>query len=78
MDMVDFEMATDRIIGGLESKKIMTLEEKRVVGTFSHSHLFHTCIHPYIHTYCCAAYHEAGHAVAGWNLEHADPLLKVT
>ena len=26
----------------------------------------------------CVAYHEAGHAVAGWNLEHADPLLKVT
>lgn len=24
------------------------------------------------------AYHEAGHAVAGWMLEHADPLLKVT
>ena len=24
------------------------------------------------------AYHEAGHAVAGWNLKHADPLLKVT
>jgi AFG3 family protein len=24
------------------------------------------------------AYHEAGHAVAGWNLQHADPLLKVT
>lgn len=23
------------------------------------------------------AYHEAGHAVAGWFLEHADPLLKV-
>ena len=23
------------------------------------------------------AYHEAGHAVAGWNLEHADPLMKV-
>jgi hypothetical protein len=23
------------------------------------------------------AYHEAGHAVAGWYLEHADPLLKV-
>jgi len=23
------------------------------------------------------AYHEAGHAVAGWNLQHADPLLKV-
>ena len=24
------------------------------------------------------AYHEAGHAVAGWNLPYADPLLKVT
>lgn len=24
------------------------------------------------------AYHEAGHAVAGWFLENADPLLKVT
>lgn len=24
------------------------------------------------------AFHEAGHAVAGWFLEHADPLLKVT
>lgn len=23
------------------------------------------------------AYHEAGHAVAGWYLEYADPLLKV-
>jgi hypothetical protein len=24
------------------------------------------------------AFHEAGHAIAGWLLEHADPLLKVT
>jgi AFG3 family protein len=24
------------------------------------------------------AYHEAGHAVAGWFLEHAEPLLKVS
>ena len=24
------------------------------------------------------AYHEAGHAVAGWYLEHADPLVKVS
>lgn len=23
------------------------------------------------------AYHEAGHAITGWFLEHADPLLKV-
>lgn len=51
----DFEKATDRIIGGLESHKIMSDDEKRIV-----------------------AHHEAGHAVAGWFLEHADPLLKVT
>eukprot|EP00536_Pseudo-nitzschia_multiseries_P011433 jgi/Psemu1/320069/estExt_fgenesh1_pm.C_3880001 len=51
----DFEKATDRVIGGLESNKIMSEKEKRIV-----------------------AYHEAGHAVAGWFLEHADPLLKVT
>lgn len=24
------------------------------------------------------AYHEAGHAVCGWFLENADPLLKIT
>lgn len=53
--MVDFEKATDRIIGGLESNKIMSIEERSIV-----------------------AHHEAGHAVAGWFLEHADPLLKVT
>jgi AFG3 family protein len=53
--LADFEKATDRIVGGLESNKIMSVEERSIV-----------------------AYHEAGHAVAGWNLEHADPLLKVT
>ncbi len=55
VDMDDFEKATDRLVGGLESNKIMSPEERRVV-----------------------AYHEAGHAVAGWNLKYADPLLKVT
>jgi AFG3 family protein len=55
VSMDDFEKATDRIIGGLESNKIMSKEERSIV-----------------------AYHEAGHAVAGWFLEHADPLLKVT
>ena len=53
--MADFEKATDRIIGGIESHKIMSLEERSIV-----------------------AHHEAGHAMAGWFLEHADPLLKVT
>lgn len=55
VSMDDFEKATDRIIGGLESHKIMSKEERLIV-----------------------AHHEAGHAVAGWFLEHADPLLKVT
>ena len=55
VSMDDFETATDRIIGGLESNKIMSDEERSIV-----------------------AYHEAGHAIAGWFLEHADPLLKVT
>lgn len=32
VDMTDFESATDRIIGGLESKKIMSPEEKKIVG----------------------------------------------
>jgi len=48
-------MAVDRVIGGLETGKIISPEEKKIV-----------------------AYHEAGHAVAGWFLEHADPILKVT
>eukprot|EP00591_Stephanopyxis_turris_P012892 CAMPEP_0195517788 /NCGR_PEP_ID=MMETSP0794_2-20130614/11671_1 /TAXON_ID=515487 /ORGANISM="Stephanopyxis turris, Strain CCMP 815" /LENGTH=930 /DNA_ID=CAMNT_0040646659 /DNA_START=35 /DNA_END=2827 /DNA_ORIENTATION=- len=51
----DFEKAIDRIIGGLESGKLISKSELAIV-----------------------AHHEAGHAVAGWFLEHADPLLKVT
>merc|ERR1711966_623456 len=51
-----FELAIDRVVGGLEKKnKVMSQEEKKTV-----------------------AYHEAGHAIAGWFLEHADPLLKVS
>ena len=56
IEMIDFESAIDRVIGGLEKKnKIISPEEKKIV-----------------------AYHEAGHAVAGWFLEHADPLVKVS
>ena len=55
VELEDFEKATDRIIGGLESHKLMGDEEKKIV-----------------------AHHEAGHAVAGWFLEHADPVMKVT
>jgi cell division protease FtsH len=56
VDMVDFQDAIDRVIGGLEKKnKIILPEEKEII-----------------------AYHEAGHAICGWFLEHAYPLLKVT
>ncbi|WP_019987273.1 ATP-dependent zinc metalloprotease FtsH [Rudanella lutea] len=56
IQMIDFQDAMDRVIGGLEKKnKLISPEEKEIV-----------------------AYHEAGHAVAGWFLEHADPLVKVT
>lgn len=56
VDMLDFQDAIDRVIGGLEKKnKLISPEEKKIV-----------------------AFHEAGHAVAGWFLEHADPLVKVS
>jgi AFG3 family protein len=55
VEMEDFEQASDRVIGGLTSNKLISDKEKEIV-----------------------AHHEAGHAVAGWFLEHADPLMKVT
>jgi AFG3 family protein len=56
IELVDFEAAIERVIGGIEKKtKRLSAKEKRIV-----------------------AYHEAGHAIVGWYLEHADPLLKVS
>lgn len=56
VDLEDFEVAIDRVIGGLEKKnKVISALERRTV-----------------------AYHEAGHAVVGWFLEHTEPLLKVS
>ena len=56
VELRDFEVAIDRVIGGLEKKnKVISKEERRTV-----------------------AYHEAGHAVVGWFLEHTEPLLKVS
>jgi AFG3 family protein len=51
----EFEKAIERVIGGVEKKTIMTLEERKII-----------------------AYHESGHAVAGWFFEHSNPLLKIT
>lgn len=53
--LLQFEKATEWVIGGLEKKTVITPLEKKTV-----------------------AYHESGHAVAGWFLEHSSPLLKVT
>ena len=56
IEMVDFERAIDRVIGGLEKKnKLISPEEKKIV-----------------------AYHEAGHAIAGWFSEFTDPVVKVS
>ncbi len=56
IEMVDFERAIDRVIGGLEKKnKLISPDEKEIV-----------------------AYHEAGHAVAGWFREFTDPVVKVS
>jgi AFG3 family protein len=53
--LIEFEKATERVIGGLEKKTVMSKQEKATI-----------------------AYHESGHAVAGWFLEHSNPLLKIT
>ena len=51
----DFEMATERVIGGIERKLPQSKQELKTV-----------------------AYHEAGHAVAGWFSEWSAPLIKLT
>jgi AFG3 family protein len=56
VDMVDFERATERVMGGLaKENNLMSQTERKTV-----------------------ALHEAGHAIVGWFLQYADPLLKVS
>jgi AFG3 family protein len=55
VERVDFEMASEKVMLGLESSKKLTPREKKIVS-----------------------YHEAGHAVSGWFLEGADPVIKVS
>ena len=50
-----FEVATERVIAGVEKSMPKNEKQRRTV-----------------------AYHEAGHAVAGWFSEHSAPLLKLT
>ena len=53
--IVEFEKATERVIGGIEKKMNLSEVERKTV-----------------------AYHESGHAVSSWFLEHSNPLLKIT
>jgi len=55
VDSQSFEAASDRIIAGLETRRMLSEKERRIV-----------------------AYHESGHAVVGYFLEHSSPLVKLT
>ncbi len=55
IEMEDFQDAIERVVGGLERKKVILPKEKKIV-----------------------AYHESGHAITGWFLPHASPLIKVS
>jgi len=56
VSLIDFENASERVLGGLKKSADLLLPEEKH----------------------CVAYHEAGHAMVGWFLEHADPVLKVS
>jgi AFG3 family protein len=56
VEMLDFESAVERVIGGLKKQNNLMSESDRKV----------------------VAVHESGHAIAGWFLQYADPLLKVS
>lgn len=55
VDIRNFELATERVIAGIEKSMPKNENQRRTV-----------------------AYHEAGHAVAGWFSAHSAPLLKLT
>jgi len=56
VELQDFELASERVIGGIaKSKNLMSQQDKNSI-----------------------AIHESGHAVVGWFLQYADPLLKVS
>ena len=55
VDSDSFEKASDRIIAGLETRRLLSEKERKIV-----------------------AFHESGHAVVGWFLEHSSPLVKLT
>ncbi|KAK4342568.1 hypothetical protein RND71_038384 [Anisodus tanguticus] len=82
--MQHFDAAIDRIIGGLEKKNKALLVDLLTLNLLPYICLL-TCLHHETNLLVISqrerrtvAYHESGHAVTGWFLEHAEPLLKVT
>eukprot|EP00808_Paulinella_micropora_P002576 g49721.t1 len=81
VELVDFEAAADRVIGGLEKQNhTMTQREKELVAYHESGVGRVSRVRSWspITSRELVAYHESGHAVCGWFLEHASPLLKVT
>lgn len=79
-----FEQAIERVIGGpsLNDKVFLNKETAAVIVTptlrpvvFSGLEKKTQVLQPTEKK--TVAYHEAGHAIVGWFLQHADPLLKV-
>lgn len=76
--MEHFEAAIERVVAGIQSHVVCTSPIPRLpmvlmvsVGLEKKSLVLQPEEKKVI------AYHEAGHAIVGWFLEHADPLMKV-
>ncbi|KAG8487955.1 hypothetical protein CXB51_018815 [Gossypium anomalum] len=88
--MEHFEGAIDRVIGGLEKKNKVCCSSSSACFVYLCTALYYWDFYSIsVAGYGTGdvisklerrtvAYHESGHAVAGWFLEHAEPLLKVT
>jgi AFG3 family protein len=81
--MQHFESAIDRIIGGLEKKNRVNSFASIVESFCEHATILVSFSDILLQVISklerrTVAYHESGHAVAGWFLEHAEPFLKVT
>ncbi|MBA0760678.1 hypothetical protein Gotri_023406, partial [Gossypium trilobum] len=88
--MEHFEGAIDRVIGGLEKKNKVCCSSSSACIVYLGTALYYWDFYSIsVAGYGTGdvisklerrtvAYHESGHAVAGWFLEHAEPLLKVT
>lgn len=81
MSAKHFEQAIERVIGGLLNPDVLSFSWPASPGSDTDScgvsglEKKTQVLQPTEKK--TVAYHEAGHAVVGWFLQHADPLLKV-